>query len=100
MEELKKIVEEFDKQVFLNCRPLSHSHISSSDERIIFTDLRNLRPFKQVDGTSHDSFSNISYDPILSLDEQKFKTWIIDRHKKNIMMRFPISEDSDNINIT
>lgn len=92
---VKRIVESFEKQVHLHRRSSLHSHKSSThDEVMIQADLRNLRPFKQEDGRTFESFANISHDPIASLDKQKFQAWI-EKHKKNILMHFPVLEDVD-----
>ena len=89
---VKKIVEAFEKQVPQHQKSSSHSHKSAAaDEKMIMADLRSLRPFKQVDGRTFESFKDISHDPTCSLDEEKFVSWI-NRHKKNILMHFPVSK--------
>ena len=91
---VKKIVEAFEKQVSLHHKSSSHLHKSSAeDEKMMMADLRNMRPFKQVEGRKFESFIDISHSPTHSLDEQKFVSWI-EKHKKNILMHFPVSEDT------
>ncbi|XP_028403253.1 uncharacterized protein LOC114525978 [Dendronephthya gigantea] len=89
-----KIVEAFEEQVNISKKSGSHTHKSSTeDEKVISRDLRGLRPFKEEDGRSFESFDGISHDPTHSLDEIKFKEWI-DRHKKNIAMHYPVEQSS------
>ena len=91
---VKKIVEANEKQVPLRRKSSSHhTHKSSAaDEKMIMADLRSLRPFKQVDGRRFESYADISHNPTCSFDEGPFVTWI-NRHKRNILKHFPVSED-------
>ena len=65
---------------------------SANDEKIISIDLRGIQPFKKENGRVFESFVGISHDPICSLDQTKFAQWI-DRHKRNILVNFPMTED-------
>ena len=76
-------------------RSSTHAHKSSKDdERLILVDLRALRPFAQVDGRSFESFHDISYDPTHLFNNAKFKEWIA-RHKNNILIGFPVSDNTE-----
>lgn len=90
-----KIVEAFEHQVNIHPKSTAHSHKSATDdEKVISRDIRGLRPFKKEDGRSFESFASISCNPTHSLDKDKFATWI-NRHKKNILMHYPVSEDAE-----
>ena len=92
---VSKIVEAFEEQVNIRQKSGAHTHESSADdEKSISRDLRNLRPFKMEDGRSFESFVGISHDPTHALDKVKFKEWI-DRHKKNILLHYPCTEEAD-----
>ena len=92
---VKKIVESFNEQVNVHKRSSTHSHKSSvEDERVIFDDLRALRPFRQVEGRSFDSFSKISHEPTHTFDKTKFHKWIA-RHKSNILVHRTVLEDDE-----
>jgi hypothetical protein len=92
---VSKVVESFEKQVNLHRRSSTHSHKSSdNDERLILADLRAMKPFNTVEGRSFDSFVGVSCDPTHLFDEVKFKTWI-DRHKNNILMHYPASNENE-----
>ena len=88
-----KIVQAFEQQVNIRPKSTSHSHKSSAkDEQLISKDLRDLRPFKEEDGRTFESFVNMSHDPTHSFDRAKFTTWV-DRHKNNIEMHYPASDE-------
>lgn len=88
---VSKIVEAFEEQVKMPYISTSHTHKSSvDDEKLISRDLRSLRPFKNEDGRTFETFVGISPDPNHLLDTKKFKEWI-DRHKKNILMHCPVA---------
>ena len=90
------IVDAFEQQVNIHPKSSRHSHKSSArDEALISKDLRDLRPFKKDDERSFESFKGISHDPTYSLDKEKFQTWI-SRHKKNILMHFPVVDSTEN----
>ena len=91
---VRQIVDAFGKQVSMHRKSSSHSHKSSSQDEIVVTDLRSLRPFHQVNERKLESFKNISYDPTSSFDEKKFVGWI-NNHKRNMLLHFP-SEENDN----
>ena len=59
---------------------------------MIITDLRSLRPFKEVDGRRFESFCDISHNPTSSFDEDAFVAWV-NRRKRNILKHFPVSEN-------
>ena len=89
------IVEAFEKQVNIHPKSGSHTHKSSAnDEKLISRDLRSLRPFKEEDSRSFETFVGISHDPTHSLDKIKFKEWI-DRHKKNIVLHYPATDEAE-----
>ena len=73
----------------------AHSHKSAADdEQLISKDLCSKRPFKKKDGRMFESFVDISYSPLQSFNEQKFKEWV-ERHKNNILKHYTASDDSD-----
>ena len=39
-----------------------------------------------------ESFVDISYSPLQSFNEQKFKEWV-ERHKNNILKHYTVSDD-------
>ena len=90
------IVDAFEQEVNIHPKSSRHSYKSSArDEALISKDLRDLRPFKKDDERSFESFKGISHDPTYSLDKEKFQTWI-SRHKKNILMHFPVVDSTEN----
>ena len=93
---MAKIVQSFEKQVSIHERSSTHSHKSSKDDglRSILVDLRALRPFAQTDGRSFESFHDISHDPTHLFNNAKFKEWIA-RHKNNILIGFPASDNTE-----
>jgi hypothetical protein len=99
-----KIVESFEKQAKMHQKSTVHSHKSAADdEQLISKDLRALRPFKKEDGRNFESFVDISYSPVQSFDEAKFKEWV-KRHKNNILMHYTVcdntSDDSESDEIS
>ena len=92
---IRQIVDAFGKQVSMQRKSSSHSHKSSSqDEKIVMTDLRRLRPFRQDNERKLESFKNISHNPTTSFDEKKFVGWI-NNHKRNMLLHFPGEENDD-----
>ena len=92
---VSEIVEAFEEQVSIHPKSGSHTHKSSADdEKLISRDLRGLRPFKEEEGRSFETFAGISHDPTHSLDKVKFKEWI-DRHKKNIVLHYPATGEAE-----
>ena len=88
-----KISEAFEKQVKMHQKSTAHLHKSAADdEQLISKDLRSIRPFKQKDGRMFESFVDISYSPLQSFNEQKFKEWV-ERHKNNILKHYTVSDD-------
>ena len=86
------VVEAFENQVSMPKRSSGHTHRSTTnDELLVLRDLRALRPFKKEDGRSFESFLEISHNPTHQLDQAKFSEWI-DRHKKNILLHYPVSD--------
>ena len=79
---------------FIPNRQRTATNSATDDEKAISRDIRGLRPFKKEDGRSFESFASISCNPTHSLDKDKFATWI-NRHKKNILMHYPVSEDAE-----
>ena len=89
------IVDTFDKQVNKHKMSSSHTHKASlEDEKKVRNDLRELRPFHHTPGRSHESFPDISNDPLSNLDEEEFSKWLA-KHKRNIAMHFPLMENED-----
>ena len=92
---VSKVVEAFESQVRMTRKSSSHTHKSSTaDEVSILHDLRTLRPFKIEDDRNFESFVGISHNPTHSLDKIKFSEWI-ERHKKNILLHYPASDDTE-----
>ena len=83
-----KIPEAFEKQVKM------HQKSAADDEQLISKDLCSIRPFKKKDGRAFELFVDISYFPLQSFNEQKFKEWV-ERHKNNILKHYTVSDDSD-----
>ena len=91
---VSKVVEVLESQVKMGKKSSAHSHRSSSeDEKLISRDLC-LRPFRKEDGRTFESFADISCNPVNSFDKKKFKEWI-DKHKNNIIMHYPILNESE-----
>ena len=79
---VRKVVENFDQQVYKKQQSTYHTHKSSqSDEAVILKDLHQLKPFAVRQGRLHASFTNIAPDPLSGLDEEEFNKWL-QRHKK------------------
>ena len=88
-----KISEALEKQVKMHQKSTAHSHKSAvDDEQLISKDLRSIRPFKKKDGRMFESFVDISYSPVQSFNEQKFKEWV-ERHENNILKHYTVSDD-------
>ena len=86
-------MDSFKEQAKLSMRSSSHTHKSSEDDdKIIYRDLRGLRPFKHQDGRSFETFVGISPNPTHLLDGKLFKEWL-DLHNNNILMHYPVTED-------
>ena len=94
----RQIVENYDQQVKRGIHAPSHSYQSSvSDEKKILADLRTLKPFDTIPNRKHESFQEISSEPLATLDEIELAKWL-SRHKKNILMDAPfIYDDEDEI---
>ena len=72
----------------------AHTHSSSAlDESKILADLREGKPFA-CHGNRFDSFPNISYDQLESLDQEDFQRWL-GRHKRNIPPNASQAQDED-----
>ena len=92
---VRKIVENFDTQVSLSPASSTHSHKSSArDEAKILTDLRQVKPFSNQPGRSHDSFPNIRPDPLETMDAEELDRWLT-RHKKNLLLHAPLGQEAD-----
>jgi hypothetical protein len=95
---IKKIVETFDSEVSRQQPSSLHSSRSSvQDERIVLNDLRQLRPFREIEGRSHPSFPSISANPLQSIDQTKLDEWL-KQHQKNLIIHFPdydVGKESD-----
>ena len=52
-----------------------------------------MKPFA-YHGNRFDSFPNISYDQLESLDQEDFQRWL-GRHKRNIPLNAPQAQDED-----
>ena len=88
-----KILEAFEEQMNIHPRSTTHTHKSSTDDEVVVArDLRSLRPFKQEEQRRFETFDAISHDPTHLLDEAKFKEWV-DRHKNNILLHYPMTEE-------
>lgn len=93
----RQIVENYD-QVDRGFHASSHSHQSLvSDEKKILADLQTLKPFDRVPSRKHESFQEISSEPLATLDETELGKWLL-RHKKNLLLDAPlICEEDDEI---
>lgn len=90
-----KIGENFDVQICRATRSSSHSHrAAATDETIVMTDLRVLKPFTSVPNRKHDSFPDIQPDPLASLDQTELDKWLA-RHKKNLLLDAPLGLDDE-----
>ena len=91
----RQIVENYDQQVNRVDHASAHSHQSSvSDEKKILADLRTLKPFGTVPNRKHESFQDISSEPLATLDETELAKWL-SRHKKNLLMDAPFIYDDE-----
>ena len=91
----RQIVENYDQQVNRGVHSSSHSHQSSVlDEKKILADLRTLKPFDTVPNRKHESFQEISSEPLATLDETALAKWL-SRHKKNLLMDAPLIFDNE-----
>ena len=91
----RQIAENYDKQVNRPVHSSSHSHQSSVlDDKKILADLRTLKPFNTIPNRKHDSFQEISSDPLATLDETELARWL-SRHKKNLLLDAPIILDNE-----
>ena len=71
----RNTIQNFDHQVGKTNPSSSHNHKSSEiDEGIVLKDLQDLKPFDSIPNRKHDSFQDISADPLTSLDQ-------VDLHK-------------------
>ena len=92
---VRKIVENFDNQICKHPKSSQHSHkSSSSDEKVILNDLRQLRPFTTQANRAHQSFLNMSSEPLQSLNNREFCAWLA-RHKRNMMAYAPMEDDAE-----
>ncbi|KAK2551333.1 hypothetical protein P5673_027726 [Acropora cervicornis] len=90
----RKIIENFDQMVRKAKKSSAHTHSRSAlDESKILADLREVKPFA-YHGNRFDSFPNISYDQLESLDQEDFQRWL-GRHKRNIPLNAPQAQDED-----
>lgn len=88
-------VQNFDHQVGKTSPSSTHSHKSSEiDERIVLNDLRDLKPFDSIPNRKHDSFQDISADPLATLDQVDLDKWL-KKHKKNLMLDAPLMQDEE-----
>lgn len=91
-----KIVDAFEEQVMTSHKSSYHTHRSSADdEKLICSDLRDLRPFMKIDGRTFHAFEDISCNPTHSFDKIKFKEWRTTQHNKNILMYYPALDDPE-----
>ena len=73
----RQIAENYDQQVNRPVHSSSHSHQSSVlDDKKILADLRTLKPFNTIPNRKHDSFQEISSDPLATLDETELARWL------------------------
>ena len=90
-----KIGENFDVQIRRATRSSCHSHrAAATDETIVMTDLRVVKPFTNVPNRMHDSFPDIQPDPLASLDQTELDKWLA-RHKKNLLLDAPLGLDDE-----
>ena len=90
-----KVVEAFESRVRMPKTSWMHTHASATtDEIMIFRDLRAVRPFRKEDDRNFESFVGISHDPTHTFDELKFNEWI-ERHKKNILVHYPVMDENE-----
>ena len=91
----RKILENFDQKVRKAKKSSAHTHSSSAlGESKILADLREVKPFAYHGNRRFDSFPNISYDPLESLDQEDFQRWL-GRHKRNLLLNAPQAQDED-----
>ena len=88
-------VQNFDNQVGKTNPSSSHSHKSSEiDEGILLNDLHELKPFDSIPNRKHDSFQDISADPLATLDKVDLDKWLR-KHKRNLMLDAPLMQDEE-----
>jgi hypothetical protein len=75
---VSKIVEAFEENVNICPKSGSHTHKQSADdEKIISVDLRSLRPFREEEGRSFETFVGISHDPTIHWTRLNLKNGLI-----------------------
>lgn len=83
---VQQIKTRFDHSNKVHPQSQAHSTRSSHDnEKLMFKDLRKLRPFQVQANRKHESFTNIEISPLIALDMEKFFSWL-EKHKKQIAM--------------
>jgi hypothetical protein len=86
---IQQIVENLNAEAIKQPVSGTHSHKSSvPDELEIMKDLRKLRPFSTEPGRAHSSFPSISADPLATLNNEEFESWL-KRHKKYLIHNAP-----------
>ena len=88
-------VQNFDHQVGKTNTSSSHSHKSSEiDERTVLRDLHDLKPFDSIPNRKHDSFQDISANPLATLDHVDLDKWL-KKHKRNLLLDAPLMQDEE-----
>ena len=83
---VKDTVQNFDHQVGKTNPSTARSHKSSDiDERTVLNDLRDLhvKLFDSIPNCKHDSFQDMSADPLATLDQVDWDKWLTKTHKKS-----------------
>ena len=81
---IKEIVENFDKNMNISKRSVSHTTRSAlEDEKSMINELIELNPFQHISGRHHLGFENIKRNPMKYLNFADLRSWL-DRHKKQM----------------
>ena len=92
---VKDTVQNFDHQVGKTNPSTTCSHKSSDiDERTVLNDLRDLKLFDSTPNCKHDSFQDMSADPLATLDQVDWDKWL-KKHKRNLMLDAPLMKDEE-----
>ena len=81
---MKDTVQDFDHQVGKTNPSTARSHKSSDiDERTVLNDLRDRKLCDSIPNCKHDSFQDMSADPLATLDQVDWDKWLKKTQKKS-----------------
>ena len=81
---VKDTVQNFDHQVGKTNPSTARNHKSYDiDERTVLNDVRDLKLFDSIPNYKHDSFQDMSADPLATLDQVDWDKWLKKTQKKS-----------------